>query len=91
MVLILVVLAIIARFFTNYSNWLIALALTAAFIFFASLADNPPQRPHLVIAIFISPLAFLIFYLLVRSLGWVKSKLKRNNWGRQEPSIPAGE
>lgn len=91
MVLIFIVLAIIARFFTNFSNWMIALALTALFLLIAHLADNPPSSANLIFAIIASPAAYGIIHLFLLPLGWIKSKFKRNVWGRQEPSAPAGE
>lgn len=82
MLLILIILAVIARFFTNFSNWRIAIALTCVFLLFAHLADNPASSANLVVAIIVSPVAYGIIHLFLIPLAWIKSKFKRHDWGR---------
>lgn len=82
MLLILLILAIIARFATNYSNWKIALGLTAVVFLFAQMADRPNYNAHIFFAILFSPAIYGICHLVVAMLGWLKSKVMRPSFGR---------
>jgi hypothetical protein len=82
MLLILMILAVMSRFATNFSNWKIALALTFVFLLFAHWADNPPSNANLIVAILVSPAAYGVIHLFLIPLGWLKSKIMRPAWGR---------
>lgn len=82
MLSILIVLAVIARFVTDYSNWKIALGLTAVVFVFANMADSPSTDMHLFFAILFSPAIYGICHLFVAILGWVKSKTVKPSFGR---------